>query len=114
MLEGRGPLMLGGTPEHLEALEEIERNGLPGLMEVLRQEGLEAVRYVLWDLTGWHKDYALALALGSGAMEEQKRQGWEMFVRTEKILATVLNEVLRQQLEETMEVLSGGPEGLYE
>jgi len=39
-------------PEHLEALEEIERDGLPGLAEVLHQEGLEAIRYVLWDATG--------------------------------------------------------------
>ena len=101
------------TPEHLEALEEIERDGLPGLAEVLRQEGLEAVRYVLWDATGWHEDYALAFAWSSEATKEQKLRGWEMFVRMEKILATVLHEVLRQQVGETMEALSEGPEGLY-
>lgn len=37
------------TPPHLKALEEIEREGIPGLVEVLREEGLDAVRYVLWD-----------------------------------------------------------------
>ena len=100
-------------PEHLEALEEIERDGLSGLAEVLRQEGLEAVRYVLWDATGWHEDYALALAWTGEATKEQKLRGWEMFVRMEKILATVLHEVLRQQVGEAMDALSEGPEGLY-
>lgn len=100
-------------PEHLEALKEIERDGLPGLKEVLCQEGLEAVRYVLWDATGWHNEYALTLALKGGATEEQKRKGWEMFVRMEKILVTVLHEVLKQQAEETIDALSEGPEGFY-
>jgi hypothetical protein len=27
------------TPSHLKALEEIEREGIPGLVEVLREEG---------------------------------------------------------------------------
>ncbi len=31
---------------HLKALEEIEREGIPGLVEVLRKEGLDAVRHV--------------------------------------------------------------------
>ncbi len=35
-------------PTHLKALEEIEREGLPGLVEVLREEGLDAARHVLW------------------------------------------------------------------
>jgi len=100
-------------PEYLEALEEIEREGLPGLAEVLRQEGLEAVRYVLWDATGWHEDYALALAWRSEPTEEQKLRGWEMFVRMEKILATVLHKALKQQVGETMDALSEGPDGLY-
>lgn len=42
-----------GTPPHLKALEEIESNGVPGLVEVLREEGVDAVRYILWDATGW-------------------------------------------------------------
>jgi hypothetical protein len=105
---------VGPTPEHLEALEEIERDGLPGLTEVLQKEGLEAVRYVLWDATGWHEDYALALAWSSsGPTEERQLKGWEMFVRMEKILTAVLYEVLRQQVGETMNALSEGPEGLY-
>lgn len=106
--------MAGPTPEHLGALEEIERDGLPGLAEVLRQEGLNAARFVLWDLTGWHKEYALALALSNRVTGEQKRQGWEVFVRTEKVLATVLHEVLRQQIQETTEAFSEGPEGFYD
>jgi hypothetical protein len=28
------------TPPHLQALEEIEEAGIPGLLEVLREEGL--------------------------------------------------------------------------
>ena len=43
---------------HLKALEEIERTALPGLVEVLRTEGIEGVRYALWDMTGWHRDYS--------------------------------------------------------
>ncbi len=46
------------TPEHLKTLEEIEREGIPGLVEVLREEGIDAVRYVLWNATGWHRDYS--------------------------------------------------------
>jgi hypothetical protein len=45
------------TPPHLKTLEEIERECIPGLVEVLRQEGLEAVHYALWDMTNWHRDY---------------------------------------------------------
>lgn len=105
--------MEGATPEHLEVLKEIESDGLPGLMEVLRQEGLEAVRYLLWDVSGWDKDYALALSWSNGVTSEQGRKGWEMFALIEKILVTVLHEVLRQQAQETIDVLSEGPEGLY-
>lgn len=104
---------MGLTPEHLEALKEIETNGLPGLTEMLQKEGLEAVRYVLWDATGWHEEYAVALAWRSEPTEEQQLEGWEMFVRMEKILVTVLHEALKQQVGETMEALSEGPEGLY-
>jgi hypothetical protein len=35
------------TPPHLKPLEEIEREGISGLVEVLHKEGLDAVRYVL-------------------------------------------------------------------
>ena len=100
------------TPPYLQALEEIERSSIPGLVEVLREEGVEAVPYVLWDATGWHKDYSPP-AWRNRATEEQKRIGWEMAVRIEKILCSVLHEAHRQQVEETMETLSEGPESFY-
>ncbi len=100
------------TPPHLKAPEEIEREGIPGLLEVLREEGVDAVRYVLWDATGWHRDYSPP-AWRNRATEEQKRKGWEMAVRIEKILCTVLDEAHKQQVEETTETLSEGPEEVY-
>ncbi len=48
------------------------------------------------------------------ATEEQKRKGWEMAVRIEKIIATVLNEAHKEQVEEAMDTLAEGPEGFYE
>jgi hypothetical protein len=100
------------TPKQFEVLEEIERNGLPGLVKMLCEEGLEEVRFVLWDLAGWHEGYPLAL--GSGATQEQKRWRWETFVRTEKILVRVLHAALKQQTEETIDAVLDGPKGLYE
>lgn len=44
------------TPPHLKTLEKVEQHGISGLVEVLREEGLDGVRYVLWDATGWHRD----------------------------------------------------------
>jgi hypothetical protein len=82
-----------------------------GLVEVLREEGIDAVRYVLWDATGWHRDYS-PLAWRIRATEEQKRIGWEMAVRIEKILCTVLHEAHKLQVEEAMDIFSEGPEGL--
>ena len=41
------------TPPHLQALEELERAGIPGLLEVLREEGIDGVRYALWNAFGW-------------------------------------------------------------
>ena len=103
---------MNSAPEHLKTLEEIERTGIPGLVEVLREEGMDAVRYVLWDATGWHRDYSPP-AWRRRATEEQKRIGWEMAVRIEKILCTVLREAHERQVEETMYALEEGPEGLY-
>ena len=54
---GGAHLMEQPTPEHLEAQEEIERDGLPGLVKMLREEGLEEARFVLWDLAGWHRGF---------------------------------------------------------
>ena len=62
------------TPPHLKPLEEIEETGIPGLVEVLREEGLEAVRHVIWDATRWHRDYS-PLAWRNRATEEKKRIG---------------------------------------
>jgi hypothetical protein len=42
----------------LKALEEIERDGIAGLVELLREEGVDGVRYALWDATSWHRDYS--------------------------------------------------------
>jgi hypothetical protein len=56
---------------HLKVLEDIERECIAGLVEVLHQEGLEAVRYALWDMTGWHRDY------GSLHLEEAGYRGTE-------------------------------------
>ena len=79
---------------------------------MLREEGLDADRYVLWDATGWHRDYSPP-AWRHRATEEQKRKGWEMAVRIEKILCTVLDEAHKRQVEETTETLSEGPEEFY-
>jgi hypothetical protein len=100
------------TPSHLKALEEIEREGIPGLVEVLRESGIDAVRYVLWDATGWHRDYSPP-AWRNRATAEQKRKGWEMACRIEKILCTVLDEAHKKQVEEAMDTLDEGPEGFY-
>ena len=51
--------------------------------------------------------------MGSGATQEQKRWGWETFVRTEKILVKVLHAALNQQAEETIDADSDRLEGLY-
>jgi len=96
---------------HLRALEEIEREGIPGLVEVLREEGLDAARHVLWDATDWQRDYSPP-AWQHRATEEQKRIGWEMEVRIEKILCTFLHETHQRQVEETMKTLAEGPEGV--
>ena len=100
------------TPSHLKALEEIECEGVPGAVEVLREEGIDAVRHVLWDATGWRRDYS-PTTRRNRATEEQKRVGWEMAVRIEKIIATVLHEAYERQVEETMDTLSEGPESFY-
>ena len=100
------------TPPHLKPLEEIEKTGIPGLVEVLREEDLNAVRYVLWDATAWHRDYSPP-AWRNRATAEQKRVGWEMAVRIEKIVVTVLHEAHERQTEEVMDMLSEGPESYY-
>ena len=60
----------------------------------------------------WRRDYSPP-AWSNQATEEQKRIGWEMAVRIEKILCAVLHEAHRWQVEETMGTLAEGPEGFY-
>jgi hypothetical protein len=79
---------------------------------VLREEGIDEVRYALWNVSGWHRDYS-PLVWRNRATEEQKRIGWEMAVRIERIIATVLEEAHKRQVEEVMDTLQEGPEGLY-
>ena len=99
-------------PPHLKAPEEIEKTSISGLVEVLREEGIDTVRYVLWDVTVWHRDYSPP-AWRNRATEEQKRVGWGMAARIEKIPCTVLHEVRERQVEETRDTLAEGSEGLY-
>jgi hypothetical protein len=77
-------------------------------VKVLREEGLEAVRHVLSDAAGWHRDYSQP-AWRNRATEEQKREGWEMRVRMDRILCAVLREAHERQVEETMDALEDGP-----
>ncbi|MBA2377740.1 MAG: hypothetical protein H0V75_16740 [Rubrobacter sp.] len=103
---------MSDSKPHLSTLEEIERECIIGLVEVLRTEGVDGVRYVLWDMTGWHERYDPCV-WRSRATEEQKRVGWEMWVRMEKIICTVMHKAHKQQVEETMDVLSEGSESFY-
>jgi len=100
------------TAQHPRTLEEVERDCLPGLVDVLREEGLEAVRCFLWDMTGWHGDYDPCV-WRDRAIEEQKRIGWEMWVGMDEILCAVLREARERQLEEKMDALGDGPERFY-
>jgi hypothetical protein len=104
----------GMSDKHLplKSLEEIEGEVLYNLLEVLRQEGLDVVRHVLWDATGRRRNYD-PQARRNRAAEEQKRLDWETTLRIEKILSTVLHETHERQVEEVMEKLSERPEGFY-
>jgi hypothetical protein len=63
----------------------------------------------LCDATGWHRNYSPP-AWRDRATDEQKRIGWEMDVRIEKILCTVLHEAHERQVEEAMDTLAEAPE----
>jgi hypothetical protein len=67
------------------------------------------VRYALWNVSGWHRDYSPP-AWRNRATEEQKREGWEMAVRIER---NPLHQAHGWQVEEVMDTLQEGPEGLY-
>ena len=70
------------------------------------------MRYALWDATGWHRDYDPCV-WRSRTTDEQKRVGWEMWVRMEKIIAAVLHEAHEWQVEESTDALEEGPERFY-
>ena len=97
---------------HLKDLAHIERECIPGLVEVLRAEGVEGARYALWDMTRWHERYDPCV-WRSRATGEQKRVGWEMWVRMEKIIAMVLDEAHKRQAEEVIDAVEEGPESFY-
>ncbi len=97
---------MNGPQRHLKTLKETEQTCVPGLVEILRTERIEGVRYVLFDITGWHRDYDLCLCR-SRATQEQRRVDWEVWVRMEKI-ATVLDEAHRLQVGEAMEARGAG------
>jgi hypothetical protein len=82
---------MGDAKPHLGALEEIERECLPSLVRVLKEESLKAVRYFLWDMMGWHRDHDPCL-WRNRATEELKRVGWEMWVRMDKCAGALLRE----------------------
>ena len=63
-------------------------------------------------MTGWHANYDPCI-WRHRATEEHKRVGWEMWVRMDKIMCAVLREAHERQIEETMDVLSDGPERFY-
>ena len=90
------------TSPHLKTLEEIEGEGIPDLIEVLRMEHLDTVRYGLWNASGWHRDYGPS-AWRNRTTAGQKRKDWEAAVRIEKIIVTVLHAAHARQVEEVMD-----------
>ena len=103
---------MGRPRRHLKTLDEIEKDCIPGLVEILHLEGIEGVRFALWDMTDWHIKYD-PCAWRHRATDEQKRVGWEMWVRMEKIIATVLKEAHEKQIDAAMDAFEEGPEGFY-
>ncbi len=57
MERGLLPVELDDAPAP-RVLEELDRRGMPGLVEVLREQGIDGARYALLDATGWHQDYS--------------------------------------------------------
>jgi hypothetical protein len=102
----------GDAKPHLKALEEIERECLLDLVRVLRKEGLEAIRYTLWDMTKWHRDYDPCV-WRDRATEEHNRQGWEKWVRMDRIMCAVPRGAHERQAEEAMGALEDGPGRFY-
>jgi hypothetical protein len=40
------------TPPHLQALEEVERAVIPGILEALREQGIDGLRHALCNVPG--------------------------------------------------------------
>ncbi len=85
---------------------------MPAIREILRQEGIEGVKYYLWEATGWHEAFD-PYVLGDAASEEQKRVGWEMALRIKKIISKALYEEHKQLEEEIRRLAAEGPEVFY-
>lgn len=90
---------------HLKSLEEIEWDCIPGLVQVLRTERVESVRYALWEMTRWHERYDPCI-WRSRSTDEQKRVGWEMSQRPrrsrQRKLWMLLPRVLRASTDSTL------------
>jgi hypothetical protein len=108
--ENKDGAKMKDSAQHLRTLEEIERDCIPGLANVLREEGLEAVRYILWDMT----EGTAITTPASGATEEQERIGWEKWVRMDRIMGAVLRDAHEPQVEAKMDALEVGPGRFYE
>jgi hypothetical protein len=78
---------------------------MPGLVELLRKESLNAVRYAQAGTE--HRNYSPP-AWRNRAKEGQKRRGWEIAVRIDKMTCAMLNEGHERQVEETMGTLAEG------
>src|SRR3712207_9509026 len=62
----------------------------------LRTGGWRFVRYALRDPTDWRTGRS-PFAQCNRATEEQKREGWEMAVRTKNVIVTALHIAQRRQ-----------------
>ena len=96
----------------LEALDKIALNKTPVIREILRQDGFEAVKFYLWEATGWHEDFD-PYVLGDDAPDEQKIMGWEMALKIKKIISKALYEEHKQQEEAIHRLTFEGPETFY-
>ena len=62
------------TPPHLKALEEVEREGIPSLTEVLREEDIDAVKVRPVVRARLAQGLHRSAAWRNRATEEQKRK----------------------------------------
>ena len=77
-------------------------------MEVLREEGIDAVRYVLWDATGLYRDYSsIRLAYPGQRSEDRFLIGaiWALQPSLDKV--TVPDNDSKVVAESVAEVLAG-------